>query len=830
MRPLKLTVSAFGPYAGVTVVDFEKLGSRGLYLITGDTGAGKTTIFDAITFALFGEASGDTREPSMFRSRYAGADVPTEAELVFEYGGKTYTVKRNPDYERPSRRGGGTTTEKADACLTMPDGRVITKTKDVTAAVTEILGTNRDQFMQIAMIAQGDFRKLILAGTEERKNIFRRIFKTGRYQKLQGALKEKAGILERRCAELTAGISQYVSEISCPADSAFSEEVKKAKDGKLTGEETEELIGKLSAADQETKDSLEAELAVTEKEIGKNQLLMGKREEREKAARQLEKELGELKAELDRDRKLLFSAERQLESGKTREKEISEKLFKMKAEAETLKDTGTQAEILTNRKAKEETERNAVIQFCRELADYGKACGMLKIAQEKFRKASDAAALADKEYQEKNRLFLSEQAGILASGLSEGKACPVCGSLTHPNPAAISCGAPSEQEIQEAKKQSESAAGFMQKCSTEAGTIKGRNGEQEKRILSSAGELFGKEGMQGTFSAEELSGQAEKKEADISARIEETERELAEERKKETRKKELEKSISETESEKERAEKETAELEKKITSLRSGMAEKEKTAEKTEARVKEGETGEEKKKFETAVRRLSELNDGKKKISRILTEAVSRSDLNANLQKQIREKRTALTAAEGDWSRVKELSNTANGNLTGKEKIMLETWIQETCFERIIEKANRRFLLMSGGQYEMKRCTEAENNRSQSGLELSVIDHYNGTERSIKTLSGGETFEASLSLALGLSDEMESSSGGIRMDSLFVDEGFGSLDGDTLDLAVRALVSLAEGNRLIGIISHVTELKDRIDRQIVVTKDKTGGSRIQIIY
>ena len=181
MRPIRLTMSAFGPYAGRQVIEFDRLGQQGLYLITGDTGAGKTTIFDAITFALYGEASGDTREPSMFRSKYAAPETPTEVELVFTYGGKTYTVKRNPEYDRPKSRGTGFTTQKAEAELTYPDGRVVTKQRDVDNAIREIMGIDRDQFLQIAMIAQGDFLKLLLASTEDRQKIFRQIFKTKRY-------------------------------------------------------------------------------------------------------------------------------------------------------------------------------------------------------------------------------------------------------------------------------------------------------------------------------------------------------------------------------------------------------------------------------------------------------------------------------------------------------------------------------------------------------------------------------------------------------------------------------------------------------------------------
>ena len=207
----------------------------------------------------------------------------------------------------------------------------------------------------------------------------------------------------------------------------------------------------------------------------------------------------------------------------------------------------------------------------------------------------------------------------------------------------------------------------------------------------------------------------------------------------------------------------------------------------------------------------------------------SRWESNTEILNHIKEGAEKLSELEKRYQWVKALSDTANGRLTGKEKIMLETYVQTTYFDRIIARANRRFLAMSGNQYELRRRKTAESNQSQSGLELDVLDHYNGTERSVKTLSGGESFKASLSLALGLSDEIQSSAGGIRLDTMFVDEGFGSLDEESLRQAIRTLLDLSENNRLVGIISHVAELKERIDKQIVVTKEKTGGSIVEIV-
>ncbi len=202
---------------------------------------------------------------------------------------------------------------------------------------------------------------------------------------------------------------------------------------------------------------------------------------------------------------------------------------------------------------------------------------------------------------------------------------------------------------------------------------------------------------------------------------------------------------------------------------------------------------------------------------------------NKSALQKIKLKSGDLDDYEKRYQWVLPLSNTANGKVAGKEKIMLETYIQMTYFDRIISRANTRFMVMSGGQYELKRRKEAEDKKAQSGLDLDIIDHYNGTERSVKTLSGGESFKASLSLALGLSDEIQSIAGGIKLDTMFVDEGFGNLDDDSINQAMNALSGLAEGNRLVGIISHVSELKNRIDKQIVVAKEKSGGSKANII-
>ena len=297
MRPIKLTVSAFGPYAGRTVLDLDKLGANGLYLITGDTGAGKTTIFDAITYALYGEASGDNREPSMFRSKYAEADTPTEVELVFSYAEKTYTVKRNPEYDRPKSRGDGFTTQKAEAQLQYPDGRVVTKQRDVDNAIRDIMCINRSQFLQIAMIAQGDFLKLLLAPTEDRKKIFRQIFKTQLYQDLQDRLKRESGQLNDKCEAARSSIKQYIDGISCDENDVLSIEVEKAKSGILPTTDVIDLVDRLLSQDNDKKSVIEKSISDADKKLEIVNANLGKIEAKEKAQTALEKAQNDLAAE-----------------------------------------------------------------------------------------------------------------------------------------------------------------------------------------------------------------------------------------------------------------------------------------------------------------------------------------------------------------------------------------------------------------------------------------------------------------------------------------------------------------------------------------------------
>ena len=520
MRPLKLTIAGFGPYAGTQELDFESLGSSGLYLITGDTGAGKTTIFDAITFALFGEASGDSREPAMLRSKYAKAEDPTYVELTFAYGGKEYTVKRNPEYERAKKSGSGTTTQKADAQLTYPDGRVVTKVKDVDLSIRQIIGLTREQFAQVSMISQGEFRKLLQADTKERQKIFRDIFGTGLYVKLQDQLKEQAKELYIERDRAALSIKQYIEGIACDEDSVHSIDVKKAKDGQLPTTEVCSLIEVLLLEDRTVQSNLEDESQNIEKQAdavtaqltqaqayqaAKDDL--SEKQSAEQAGisalesaqadlttaqattpeqERLSEQIAEIAlslpdyAELEAAVTALSAAETELKKAEKAQKTALERKEALSSEITTLKSEQKSLEQAGAEKEKLAAKRQQLIDnraaFQSLIADLETLEEQREILQEKQRAYLDAASNSEQslhDYEGKNKAFLDEQAGIIASHLMPGTPCPVCGSLEHPQLAVLSENAPTEADVKKARKEYEKAQKATEKASADASNQKG---------------------------------------------------------------------------------------------------------------------------------------------------------------------------------------------------------------------------------------------------------------------------------------------------------------------------------------------------------------------
>ena len=920
MRPVTLTMSAFGPYAGETTIDFSKLGKSGIYLITGDTGAGKTTIFDAIVFALYGETTDKDREAKMLRSKYADKGTKTFARLTFENGGRTYTVERSPEYLRAKQRGEGFTKQAADATLVLPNGNPITKVKEVTAKITEILGINCEQFMRIAMIAQGDFRKLLLASTEERKGIFRQIFRTENYEKLQNRLSEEFNATNRERKDVNASFSQYIQGIICIPENEEEAQIQKAMQGDLSKAETLITLAQMNEADEQTAAALDdqmkqidRQLEAINKDLGKlneyqkaqkeakavekklnvaaeklteAETSLGKAQEAHKETETLTDAIGEIKAELPRyddyetEKKNLAASEEELNTQQAALKEADknrtaaeESLAKLKEERQSL-DGSAENKLKAEQKHDEaDKQKKQLTKIKKDITQYTKQQADFEEDEKTCKTAITNATQLQEHYNKMHDAFLREQAGFLANELTDGQPCPVCGSLHHPSPAAKTAEAPTKEELDAAKAETE-------KAQKEAEELSGF-------CANKRGELNGKkEALTNQLSENEISEEPseavtaiKKKISLLTAEIKEQKERIKSEQAKLDRKTELDKLIPEQEETVTQIKEAIEKTNNLIASLTATIAgQKKRCAELKEGlRYDSNATAEKQLKsleakrnsLETALKQAQEkvnqqkeligcLNGQKEQLAALLKNAEQLDG--ETLQKQkaqsedekciVNERQKALSdrlssnrrthdniaakikeyeQLEHRYKLTKALSETANGGISGKDKITLEAFIQMAYFDRIISHANTRLLEMSGGQYEMKRREKAEDNRPQSGLDIDVIDHFATGTRSVNTLSGGESFKASLALALGLSDEVQSEAGGVRLDTMFVDEGFGTLDDESLKNALKVLAALGEGNRLVGIISHVNELKEKIDRQIVIKKDRDKGSKAEII-
>lgn len=912
MRPLKLTMSAFGPYKDETTLDMDSLGRSGIYLITGETGAGKTTIFDAITFALYGKASGSSRNEKNFRSKYASDDTPTFVELKFEYGGEIYTIKRTPEYQRKRLRGEGYTTQAADAELYLPDKSVLTKVNTVNEKIEEIMGIDKNQFTQIAMIAQGDFQKLLLADTVKRQEIFRKLFLTDNYKALQDDIKGKCSEKRKEYQKISDLQKYQIKSIKCDEEREEYEKIALAKNESLTYGELEEVLASLIAADEVLLNELKDEDEKIFDRITQLKIIKRKAEEKKE-------DLKKYSEELKRERRLqeeafewgegLKKAEEKLPEKKKFEEEallieqqlddihvLSEK--KKKAgnslkEAKKLKEKAGSDEVLlkdTEEKKKLAEEayeklKDAGASLERYRASHSEIVRKLddaeSILSEKKKVSSDEVELSKKqkayikaaedagadadEFQKGYRLFLDEQAGFIAESLEEGKACPVCGSTIHPHPAMVTDGAPSREELDKMKVRADKSREMAEKLSKECGNLNAAI-EQKKNaideeirklcedtpldefILNMKGE---KKEAEEAVAVEESNlkkkTELEKKISTYENRVSELTAELAETKAlfagEEAKTSELERSASELEkrllfsdekaasSRIDRLRSEVESLEKEVESFRKKKTDAENSLSECRGVISElKKKAEEKLEMEDSEceSELKGCNGRLKDIAEKMEKVIADKNFNEKVFAELKKNNDALSIMGKELSYLENLSDTVNGDIKGKERITLETYIQMTYFDRVLKRANVRLFVMSEGKYDLVRREEGSKS-GKSGLELDVIDHVNGSRRNVSTLSGGESFLASLALALGLSDEVSESAGGIRIDTMFVDEGFGTLSEEALKNAYRALANLSASDRLVGIISHVGELKSRIDRQIVVTKADDGSSSAKIV-
>lgn len=883
MKPKRLIISGWGPYKNRTEIDFEAFDGKGLFLLTGATGAGKTTVFDAISFALYGRLSGETREKNSVRSDFAEADTPTFVELFMVHAGKEYHILRNPEYTRPKKRSksGSLTREKENAILYFEDGTVLEGIKEVNARMQEILVLDYDQFKQITMIAQGEFARLLTASPKEKTAIFRDIFGTGIYENFTRLLREKAkdlyGDVQEQKHKLEEDIRLLLAGENGPADSVSTDVLKE-----LTGAEywkydaiLEELKRLLKQAKkeesalekegkhlQEKKDALTAE--ITEKELANKQM-----ESLESAQEKL-KALEAQKDGIEEKNRLLIRARAAASIEPFRLKvKNAEKLLHEKEL--TLQNTELRKRELCTEQAglrffeenqvlfRNYLEKNSILESAlaeekQAKSTVEKAFLQWETAKEAFVKAEGVRDIKKDRYEEAEKAYRHAVVGIAAKMLIKGEPCPVCGSREHPKPAKAEAGILSEEELKKRKAELEKADREMAACQEKAVMMRTR-AEEQKNALQKLQEKNRELQLQLKAYEEELL----KKDASLAQHFFEG----SYEEQATLFQKKLER-ISQVAALIVNAE-QLAGITK--TEVESAKADREQFAEELkEALTKEGFAGEaecdaallpkaelvaleqEKTTYETELAStkslVTHLNHTLKKkekydIEQLVWQAESCKMNLTQVQNSLKKlhafigevKKTEgcfalgmdkMAKAQEAYGCVGDLANLASGN--NAKRLVFEQYVLAGYFEEILRAANLRFYKMTGGRYEMSRIREAGDGRVKDSLEIQVMDYYTGKMRSVKTLSGGESFKASLSLALGMSDVIQAMSGGIKVDTLFIDEGFGALDSESLDQACEALMGLVEHNRFIGIISHVQELRERIDHQIIVEKTNSGSS------
>lgn len=913
MKINELVISGFGPFASKTRVDFEEFGEKGIFLISGDTGAGKTTIFDAIAFALYGSSSGGIRESKMFRSEYADASTPTFVDLTFTYRNKKYRIKRNPSYLRPKKRGDGYTLEEAGASLYFEDGSFKSSLSEVNAFIEDLFSINENQFKQIVMIAQGDFLKLLHASNEEKRTLFRKIFNTEKYNLFEDRIKLMRSEVSSKTSKVFDSFESLISNFKIE-ESLYDEALKlsrldsegfknfiekkqaefRASLDELTKESSDlsnlldESKGKILKANEFKSlnveiNSIDDKLRLQEEKL--NSLLRQKQDHEN-----IDQEIEELKNThainkeklskyrlLDDLQSSIDSLKESVKSNTDNSTKLQENLTQLNARFEKINEfldkESDYQKALINRTNEAERLKNRLdsldkiqLKFkdlkkdSRELASEKNE--LLKIQSEYERFREDFSKAEDTYY--------LSQAGVLARTLEKGKPCPVCGSLEHPSPAKLIDGFVDKKSLDELSKKLENIRKKREDKSLKISSLDSKINIDEFNIKEALEDLDIKGDIDSAIL--EISDMVPDLKNEINSsdiKIAKIKKSIADIEKCKKEKSKLKDSIQELEDRistikeaiiRDKSKLESGslqveslsmeltfksmseasnyldELNKKIEDLVNLKKDLEESIKKTRIEASRLESSKETlfkkldKRYDLDVDGLKlEIDQQAMKLQNLNErKAVIISGLKANEVNLVKYEKhfKEFKKLEKKYQNINELYETVTGQIAGKEKLQFEVFVQMHYFDEIIARANKRLYDMTFGQYTMRRKQEASDNVSQSGLEIEIIDKYSAKARHIKTLSGGESFKAALSLALGLSDTVQMHSGGIELNSMFIDEGFGTLDKESLNQVMSTLSKLSSGNKLIGIISHVESLKENIDKKIIVKKDQTGASNI----
>ena len=870
MKPLKLTMSAFGPYAKETTIDFTKLGDNGIFLVTGDTGAGKTTIFDAISFALYGEAAGGNsrRSAKSFRSDYAMPDVPTFVEFEFKHKEHTYRVRRNPEYDAAKKYSDGTTKRASYAELTDLDSKDSwAGPKIVNDMLKDIIGLTRDQFAQTVMIAQGDFLKILMAKSDERRELFQKLFNTEICAKLRTCLKERndLAIKERENLDNTILIAakRINPEPDYPGDEPFELYKYDARYAKDLLSATAKLIEYETKCVKETKlgyskakgavEQADKELVDAQNTNEKLDVFESDRREFDtltQAEAEIEKERAQLAAARSAEQVRPFEEKFNLTQKNLSESEkaIAELRIKCEDNKKRLPEAQTALE-LTQKELPKADELHDRAQRLRDslkpLANLAAAQADEALQRRKMEYAFREKEIAKDRYQEVESAFYRSQYGLIADKLQEGQPCPVCGSVHHPHLAKLSSDAATQPQMEKAKQEYDRKNEELSEIGSTLSASKAQV-DALHRQLEDAGiapDTQEPEVRKEIAECEEREKELRKAEKEASETLQklhlevksgdtrlQTEENHAQKLRSDLAK--LEQAYDEAVRSRNFASREEYKAALRspavIEALERNIRDYELKKHNLEVRIEKAKlelAGCTRKDIDAMKLQKRKLERNRDDLQKKETELSILLDRHEGARTEIDKAYKRRCAEAEKWGWINELYKACSGQL--KVKLTFEAYVQQYHFKQVVAAASHRLSLLTDGMFDLRLKEEAMDLRKQSGLDLDVFDYRTGKLRDVSTLSGGESFLASLSLALGMSDVVQAESGGIRLDTMFIDEGFGTLDENALKNAIDLLASLAEGQRLVGVISHVAELGERIDKKIIVRKMQ-NGSQVEI--
>lgn len=849
MRPIKLTIQAFGPFKNQITIPFENLGNSNIYLISGVTGSGKTTIFDAICYALFNTSSGTLRGNQTLRSHFADENTDSYVEFDFVFNNEYYSILRHPSYERKKARGEGYITQQAKAQITLPNGKIIEKVKDVDEYIKELLGLDAAQFSQIALLAQGEFLKLLNSDTQTRGEIFRNIFKTWDCANFQNKLKDETQNYKNTYQNLENSILQYIAGV-IPVSENLSILCQKYNNNHCFDNLNEfiNLLKEQNTDDNKKLIEIQKEIEKLEKNIEKSQAdfqiiqnkinIQNQKEEFLKQNAILNDEFKKIKTEYNKKDKyekeiqnILFEIQKNNEN--------YQKSIKIKGLLAIKADKQKEFELKSDKlKILKATLKDLKLLHLKQLSN--EFCAYLEkkeIKQQEFIKLQEKIIQLTNEYNHTYNNYLEIQAGIIAKTLKKGQPCPVCGAVEHPNIAQVENKDLTKEYVDNLKNELDIQNEKLLKLSQDCSILNEKTNSKLKDF-----NLFSKKY---SLNIEKIKYDIPQTnyEAEISNNenlIDEINNEINIINNEITS---INSKIAGIKNESKISDIDTIlklheTLNLKLKNKKENLEEivnnyNQKNIELNNAKSKIKLLDEQLKAFKaikinqkTIGDLQSKIEDYKNKIDELDKEIeikISRKSVNEKNLNSIIQKNKEFCEISSIYKDYKILSDCASGNLKGKARIAFEQYIQGYYLDLVLYEANKRLKIMTQNQFQLLRKKDITSHQSKIGLDLEVMDFHTFKKRSTKTLSGGESFKTALALALGLSDCISNFSGAINMDAMFIDEGFGSLDTESLETALNVIFELSSSNRLVGIISHIEELKLRIPNQINTYKTPNGS-------